>query len=121
MGLTARLLEENGISTVIIGSARDIVESCAVPRFLFTDFPLGNPIGRPYDHKMQETVVRHGLSLLESNQQAGTTVKSPLSWGENQTWRDEYMQFSDRDLAKLRALGEERRKNRSEFRKRLNK
>ncbi|MCY3883501.1 MAG: hypothetical protein OXG24_01150 [Gammaproteobacteria bacterium] len=119
MSLTARFLEENGIPTVIIGSARDIVESCAVPRFLFTDFPLGNPIGRPFEFEMQETVVRNGLMLLESTKQAGATVKSPLSWGENQKWRDEYMQFSKQDLERLRAMGEERRRIRSESKSRL--
>ena len=31
--------------TVIVGSARDVVEECGVPRFVFSDFPLGNPCG----------------------------------------------------------------------------
>ena len=37
MSLVARILEEAGIPTVILGSAIDIVEHCGVPRFLFTD------------------------------------------------------------------------------------
>mgnify|MGYP003704790209 CR=1 FL=1 len=41
MSLIARHLEQNGIPTVVIGSARDIVEYTAVARFVFTDFPLG--------------------------------------------------------------------------------
>lgn len=115
MSLTARLLEESGIPTVIVGSARDIVETCAVPRFLFTDFPLGNPIGRPYDRRMQETVIQSGLSMLETAIHPQTTVVSPLVWGDDQTWRAEYMQILEGDLEKLRAMGEERRRNRSEF------
>ncbi len=39
--LVARHLEANGIPTVVIATARDIVESAAVPRLLFVDFPLG--------------------------------------------------------------------------------
>ena len=39
VGLTARLLEENGVSTVIMGCAKDIVEFCGVPRFLFHGLP----------------------------------------------------------------------------------
>ena len=39
----ARHLEANGIPTVVMGCAKDIVEHVAVPRFLFSDFPLGNP------------------------------------------------------------------------------
>lgn len=49
MGLAARYLEEQGIPTVAFGCARDIVERCGVPRFVFSDFPLVNPTGRPYD------------------------------------------------------------------------
>lgn len=113
MSLTARFLEENGISTIIIGSARDIVENCAVPRFLFTDFPLGNPIGRPFDRKMQKTVIRESLSLLESAQRSKTTSASSLSWGEDQSWRKNNMDFSTNDLARLRTMGEVRRNTRN--------
>ena len=42
VSLTARHLEAHGISTAIMGCAKDIVEHCRVPRFLFSDFPLGN-------------------------------------------------------------------------------
>jgi D-proline reductase (dithiol) PrdB len=44
ISLVARHLETNGIPTVIVGSALDVVEHCGVPRFYFTDFPLGNPL-----------------------------------------------------------------------------
>ncbi len=90
MSLVARHLEETGFSTVIIGSARDIVEQCAVPRFLFTDLPLGNPCGRPFDQAMQATVVAGALDLLESATAPLTTVKAPVSWGE-ESWRSTYM------------------------------
>ena len=115
MSLTARVLEANGIPTTIVGSARDIVESCAVPRFLFTDFPLGNPMGRPYDRVMQGAVAKAGLSLLETAIRPQTTVVSPLVWGEDQTWREGYMQILEGDVEELRAMGEERRRNRSAF------
>ena len=46
VGLVARHLEANGLPTVIMGCAKDIVEYCGVPRLLFTDFPLGNSAGR---------------------------------------------------------------------------
>ena len=56
MSLVARHLEANGLPTVIIGSALDIVEHCGVPRFLFTDFPLGNPCGHPWRRDMQKKI-----------------------------------------------------------------
>ena len=57
VSLTARHLEENGIPTVVVGSARDVVEECGVARFLFTDFPLGNPCGKPGEVEMQRSIV----------------------------------------------------------------
>ena len=36
-----------------MGSAKDIVEYVGVPRFLFSDFPLGNAAGRPNDKASQ--------------------------------------------------------------------
>ena len=47
--LVARHLEANGIATVVMGCAKDIVEHAVVPRFLFSDFPLGNSAGKPHD------------------------------------------------------------------------
>jgi len=57
VSLVSRYLEENGLSTVIMGSARDIVEECGIARFIFTDFPLGNPCGKPWDVAMQRSIV----------------------------------------------------------------
>src|SRR4029079_7196925 len=53
VSLAARALEENGIATVVMGCAKDIVEHVGVPRFLFSDFPLGNAAGRPCDPTSQ--------------------------------------------------------------------
>ena len=49
VSLAARLLEADGIATVVMGCAKDIVEYVGVPRLLFSDFPLGNAAGRPND------------------------------------------------------------------------
>src|SRR5204862_6365439 len=37
VSLAARMLEENGISTIVMGCSKDIVEYVGVPRFLFSD------------------------------------------------------------------------------------
>lgn len=99
MSLAARLLEAAGIPTVIIGSARDIVEECGVPRFLFTDFPLGNPVGKPGDSAMQQTILGMALELLESARFPRTTVQAPFVWAETDEWRQSYMEIirSDHD------------------------
>ena len=88
MGLAARHLEEHGIPTVMFGCARDIVERCGVPRFVFSDFPLGNPTGRPGDLDMQRAVLQMGLDLLVSATTPATTVQTPYVWSEDTTWKD---------------------------------
>ncbi len=108
MSLVARLLENDGISTVILGSARDIVESCGVPRFLFTDFPLGNPCGKPYDRKMQRQIIQMALELLENATEPRTTVQTPFTWDDG-SWKEEYMKVSASNLDELRRMGEQRR------------
>ena len=65
VSLTARHIEEAGIPTVVLGSAKDIVEHCGAPRFLFVDFPLGNPAGPPFDREAQLEIARLALGLLE--------------------------------------------------------
>ena len=84
--------------TVILGSARDIVEHCGVPRFLFTDFPLGNPCGKPYDAEMQHSTVSHCFDVLEEATTAGVTVASPFQWDGDEAWRDRYLEVRYEDL-----------------------
>jgi hypothetical protein len=91
VSLVARHLEAHGIATVILGSARDVIEHCSVPRFVFTDFPLGNPCGKPYNLAMQHAIVGMGLDLLESARAPRTTVQTPYIWSEDQFWRDDFM------------------------------
>ena len=112
MSLTARHLEANGIPTVIIGSARDIVEQCAVPRFLFVDFPLGNPCGKPYDAAMQREIVGMALDLLKAARFPQTTVRAPFDWGGD-GWRENFLRVDESTIAELRRAGEERRADRA--------
>ncbi len=91
VSLVARHLEANGITTVILGSARDIVEHCGVPRFVFTDFPLGNPCGKPYDVAMQRRIVAMALDVLETARAPRTTVQTPFVWSDDQAWREDFM------------------------------
>ncbi len=109
MSLVARYLEENGLPTVIVGSALDIVEHCGVPRFLFTDFPLGNPCGHPFRRDMQEAVVAQALGLLEIAQRPRTTAHAPFAWKDDPEWRARYGRVDPVDLERLSRQGAERR------------
>jgi hypothetical protein len=96
VSLAARYLEANGIPTVIMGCAKDIVEHCGVPRFLFSDFPLGNSAGRPFDAESQAQTLELALRVLESAPAPRTTVQSPLRWNADAGWKLDYL-----DLTKL--------------------
>jgi len=108
--LVARHLEANGIPTVIIGSALDVVEHCGVARFYFTDFPLGNPCGHPWASDMQREIVRSALELFETAKAPRTTVKAPFAWKEEGAiWRARYGRVTPENRERLKKLGDERR------------
>jgi D-proline reductase (dithiol) PrdB len=87
VSLIARYLEENGIPTVVIGVARDIVESCGVARFLFVDFPLGSPCGEPGNVAQQREIFEMALGLLESATAPRTTREAGLAWSQGEDWK----------------------------------
>ena len=109
MCLVARQLEAAGIPTVVVGSAIDIVESCGAPRFLFTDFPLGNSCGRPYDAGMQRSIVETAIELLQSAPKPRAALRAPFRWSQDESWRDRYMEIRPEDAALLAARGKARR------------
>lgn len=88
MSLVARHLEENGIPTVIVATARDIVEHCGVARLLFVDYPLGNPCGRPFETEEQRQVLTMALDLLENATGPRSTVAAPLKWPSGDGWKE---------------------------------
>jgi D-proline reductase (dithiol) PrdB len=108
VSLVARPLEANGIPTVIMGCAKDIVEHCGVPRFLFSDFPLGNSAGRPHDVESQSVTLELALRLLETAPAPRTTVQSPLRWRADAAWKLDYL-----DLGRM--TPEELAERRQEF------
>ena len=106
VSLVARHLEANGIPTVIMGCAKDIVEHCGVPRFAFSDFPLGNSAGQPFDVASQVQTLELALRMLESAPGPRTTVQSPQRWNDDAKWKLDYLDLTTLTPEKL----EERRK-----------
>ncbi|HEY2132733.1 MAG TPA: glycine/sarcosine/betaine reductase selenoprotein B family protein [Acetobacteraceae bacterium] len=106
--LIARHLEADGIATVVMGCAKDIVEHVGVPRFLFSDFPLGNSAGRPHDVASQAATLELALRVLEAAPAARTTVQSGLRWAQDASWKRRYL-----DIASIGP--EERVRHRREF------
>jgi hypothetical protein len=106
VSLAARHLEANGIPTVVMGCAKDIVEYAGVPRFLFSDFPLGNPAGRPNDPHSQAVTLELALRVLETAPAPRTTVQSPLRWSADPAWKRDFSNIalmSPEEIARRRA------------------
>jgi hypothetical protein len=108
VSLAARHLEEDGIATIVMGCAKDIVEYCGVPRFLFSDFPLGNAAGRPKDPQSQAFTMELALRVLESAPAPRTIAQSPLRWSSDPSWKLDYSNIE-------RLSPEEIRRRRQEF------
>lgn len=87
VSLISRYIEENGIPTVVIGAAKDIVEHCGVARFLFVDFPLGSPCGEPWNVGQQREIFQQALDLLERAPGPMTTRKAGYSWSQGDDWK----------------------------------
>jgi hypothetical protein len=112
ISLAARHLEAAGIPTVIMGCALDIVEHVGVPRFLFSDFPLGNAAGKPHDEDSQAATLDLALGVLERTSAPRTTVQSPQRWSDDPSWKrdfDNVETLTSAELARLRAEHERHR------------
>ncbi|HQR84757.1 MAG TPA: hypothetical protein PL192_07605 [Polynucleobacter sp.] len=105
--LLARYLEGEGISTVIMGAAKDIVEYCGVPRFLFSDFPLGNAAALPNNPQSQDQNFELALRVLEGAPAPRTTVQSPLMWAEDPSWKLDYSNLERLSVEEISRLREE--------------
>jgi len=106
------------VPTVMLGSARDVVEHCGVARFLFTDFPLGNPCGHPWRRDMQREIVAAAIHLLETAPGPRTTLVSPFAWKDDPGWRARYGRIDPAERDRLIARGEKRRQRQNEERQR---
>ena len=117
--LLARYLEAAGISTVLMGAAKDIVEYCGVPRLLFSDFPLGNAAAKPNDVVSQDFNFQLVLRLLEAAPAPRTTVQSPLRWSDDSSWKMDYSnldRLSSQEITRLREEAEQTRVTARELR-----
>ncbi len=65
---------------MVIGSARDIMEAVKAPRAVFTDFPLGHNIGKPFDEELQRNILSDTFKALKSIEQPGTIINLPYLW-----------------------------------------
>jgi len=110
--LLARYLEAAGMPSVVMGAAKDIVEYCGVPRYLFSDFPLGNAAAKLNNLESQDLNFELALRLLESAPGPRTTVQSPLIWSADPAWKLDYSNLESLSSDEIARLWEEAEKAR---------
>ena len=86
MSLVSRYLEENGIPTVVIAAARDIVEHCGAAPFSCR-FPSAVR-GEPFDVEQQRAILDLGFKLLEEASASRTTEMAPFEWSQGSEWKE---------------------------------
>lgn len=103
VSLVARFLESRGLPTVISGCAKDVVEHCGVPRFLFNDFPLGNGAGKEHAPGSQRETLALALDLLATATAPGTTVQNPQQWSADHGWKKDFCNLENLTPEKIKA------------------
>tara|TARA_B100000686_G_C16792164_1_gene979489 strand:+ start:2625 stop:3053 length:429 start_codon:yes stop_codon:yes gene_type:complete len=88
VGLIAHQLENAGIPTVSVSSARDITQAVGTPRASFLDFPLGHTTGKAGDPVLSYEIIFQAVSLIERI--TGTVLEDlPQRWSESDSWKDD--------------------------------
>ncbi len=101
MCLIARHLENNGIPTMCVGSALDILQAGRPPRAIFVDYPLGHTVGKPFDKADQLAIVRAVLEGFNALSEAGQVSQLPHRWGDD-NWRTEAASTEAKDTRQAR-------------------
>jgi D-proline reductase (dithiol) PrdB len=114
VSLISRYLEENGVPTVVIGAAKDIVEHCCVARFLFVDFPLGSPCGEPWNVEQQRDIFQQALDLLSEGKEPRMTREVGYNWSKGDDWKR--LVFSEEQPWQTKELQEKWMARKEEYR-----
>ena len=98
MSLIARFLESQGIPTLCLASALDIIEAGHPPRAFFVDYPLGHTAGKPFDAGNQKLILRDALEAFESIGRPGTVVRATYRWSDSDDWKTKGSNSDDGDF-----------------------
>ena len=68
MSTLAHVFEAAGLTTIVYASMLEVVQKMNPPRALYSEFPLGRPLGKPGDAEFQRQVLQAGLDLLAATE-----------------------------------------------------
>jgi len=87
VGLVSHQLEEAGIATVGISTAKDITEAVRMPRVAFLDFPQGFTTGKANNADLTKRILKSTLALIDSSNDE-VLVDLEFQWADNDEWKD---------------------------------
>jgi D-proline reductase (dithiol) PrdB len=87
-----------------MGCAKDIVEQAGVPRYVWSDFPLGNSAGKPNDKESQRLTLELALEAFDTITQPRTTLTSPQKWSDSSGWQLDFMNIEIMSAARIGQL-----------------
>ncbi len=77
------MIEEAGISTVVLTPMPEFHRAVGIPRQVAVAFPFGRLLGEVGDVKTQKQVLQTALGWLEMAKRPGHTRHQPLTWPES--------------------------------------
>lgn len=80
MPVLAQILEDAGLSTILITNMPYWAEKVGAPRTLAVEFPFGHTLGQPGNKKQQAAVIDEALTLLKTAEVPGTISHSTETW-----------------------------------------
>jgi hypothetical protein len=90
VGLLAREIEAQGVTTVALGLVEEVAVAAQAPRFLYLHWPFGHALGEPRNAEQQRTVLHDMLSLAVAASRPGMVIELPYRWR-----REKYNQIDD--------------------------
>ena len=85
------MIENQGIPTLLVGTALDIIRQVVPPRAVFVDHPVGRTFGPPHDRERNEAVLARVLAELPNFTQPGEIRDPGFEWAPNgsREWESE--------------------------------
>ncbi len=96
-----------------MGCALDIVEHAGVPRYWWSDFPLGHSAGKPHDPESQQQTLRGALALFDSATAPRTTHRSTQVWAADPSWKEDFMDVRVLSPEKIAAMQRQHERDRA--------
>jgi len=105
VGLVGNLIESRGISTLSIGTARDIMTRVKAPRWIFVDHPMGQTFGRPHARRIQLKILADALGRAPLFKKSGRIIDLPYRWKDRPgvSWE----KIVERTILQYKGPGEE--------------